>query len=48
MNLLVLILLILLIGGVGPWWPYSSGWGFAPSGILSLILLVLLIRLLVG
>jgi hypothetical protein len=45
--LLLLIVLILLIG-VLPSWPYSSGWGYYPSGGLGLVLLVLLILVLLG
>jgi Protein of unknown function (DUF3309) len=45
--LLLLIVLILLIG-VLPTWPYSSGWGYYPSGGLGLVLLVLLILVLLG
>jgi hypothetical protein len=45
--LLLLIVLILLIG-VLPTWPYSSGWGYYPSSGLGLVLLVLLILVLLG
>jgi Protein of unknown function (DUF3309) len=45
--LLLLIVLILLIG-VLPTWPYSSGWGYYPSGGLGLVLMVLLILVLLG
>jgi len=45
--LLLLIVLILLIG-VLPTWPYSSGWGYYPSGGLGLVLLVLVIMVLLG
>jgi len=45
--LLLLIVLILLIG-VLPTWPYSSGWGYYPSGGLGAVLLVLLILVLLG
>jgi hypothetical protein len=45
--LLLLIVLILLIG-VLPTWPYSSGWGYYPSGGLGTILLILLILVLLG
>jgi len=43
--LLLIVVLILLIGSV-PAYPYSRGWGYAPSGGLGLILLVLLVLLL--
>jgi hypothetical protein len=45
--LLLLIVLILLIG-VLPTWPYSSGWGYYPSGGLGAVLVVLLILVLLG
>jgi hypothetical protein len=45
--LLLLIVLILLIG-VLPTWPYSSAWGYYPSGGLGLVLLILLILVLLG
>ena len=48
--LLIILLLILLFGSVGtyPRWGYSSGWGYGPSGILGLILLVILLMALLG
>jgi hypothetical protein len=46
-TILIIILLLLLIGAL-PTWPYSSGWGYYPSGGLGLVLLVLLILLLMG
>lgn len=45
--LILLIVLILLIG-VFPAWPYSRGWGYYPSGGLGLVLVILLILLLMG
>lgn len=48
MTTLLLILLILLIVGALPTWPYSSGWGYYPSGGLGLVLIVLLILFLTG
>ncbi|MBI2787011.1 MAG: DUF3309 domain-containing protein [Legionella longbeachae] len=47
MNLILLIVLIVLLLGVLPTWPYSSGWGYYPSGGIGLILLILIIVLLV-
>ncbi|HEY7518286.1 MAG TPA: DUF3309 family protein [Methylomirabilota bacterium] len=44
---LLLIILILLLLGALPLWPYSSGWGYYPSGGLGLLLLILIIVLLV-
>jgi hypothetical protein len=46
-TILILILIILLIGAL-PTWPYSSGWGYYPTGGLGLILLIVLILWLVG
>jgi len=48
MNLILLIVLILLVIGALPTWPYSTGWGYYPSGGLGLVLLILLILLLLG
>jgi hypothetical protein len=46
-TLLLIVLIILLIGAL-PTWPYSSGWGYYPSGGLGLVLVIVLILLLVG
>jgi hypothetical protein len=48
MGLILLILLILLIVGSLPAWPYSTGWGYYPSGVFGLVLLILVILLLFG
>jgi hypothetical protein len=48
MSLLLLIILIILLVGALPSWPYSSGWGYYPSGGLGLILVILLILVLLG
>jgi hypothetical protein len=45
--LLIIILLILAVGSV-PAWPYSRDWGYAPSGGLGLLLLIVLILVLTG
>lgn len=45
---ILLIVLVLLLVGALPRWPYSSGWGYYPSGGLGLILLILLVLLLLG
>lgn len=45
--IIVIILVILLIGGL-PTWPYSAGWGYYPSGGLGLILVIVLILILLG
>lgn len=48
MYLILVIILILLLVGALPSWPYSANWGYWPSGGLGLILLILLILLLLG
>jgi hypothetical protein len=44
---LIIILLMLLLGSL-PAWPYSSGWGYYPSGGLGLVLLIVVVLLLVS
>jgi hypothetical protein len=46
-TLLLIVLLVLLIGAV-PAWPYSRSWGYGPSGVLGLVLIILLIMALLG
>lgn len=48
MNLILLIIVIILLVGALPTWPYSTGWGYYPSGGLGLVLLILVILLLLG
>lgn len=48
MSTLLLIVLILLLVGALPSWGYSSGWGYYPSGLLGVLLIVLIIMLLTG
>jgi Protein of unknown function (DUF3309) len=48
MSTILIIILILLLVGALPTWPYSSGWGYYPSGGLGLILLILIILALTG
>jgi hypothetical protein len=48
MSTILLILLILLLVGALPTWPYSSSWGYYPSGGLGLILLIVVILALTG
>ncbi|MBM3547996.1 MAG: DUF3309 domain-containing protein [Alphaproteobacteria bacterium] len=45
---ILLIILILLLVGALPTWPYSSGWGYYPAGGLGTVLLIVLILLLMG
>jgi hypothetical protein len=46
-TILLIILIILLLGAL-PTWPYSTGWGYYPSGGLGLVLLIVIVLLLVG
>jgi hypothetical protein len=48
MGTILLIILILLLVGALPTWPYSSGWGYYPSGGLGLVLLIIIILLVMG
>jgi Protein of unknown function (DUF3309) len=45
---ILLIIVILLLVGALPTWPYSSGWGYYPSGGLGLVVIILLILVLLG
>ncbi len=46
-TVLLIILILLLIGAL-PLWPYSGGWGYYPSGGLGLVLLIIIVLLLTG
>jgi hypothetical protein len=46
MRFILLLILILLLLGALPTWPYSAGWGYYPSGGLGLILLIVLLIIL--
>jgi len=48
MGLIVLIIIIILLVGAFPTWPHSREWGYAPSGILGTILIIVLILFLLG
>jgi uncharacterized protein DUF3309 len=48
MSTILLVLLVLLLVGALPSWPYSRGWGYYPSGGLGLVVVVLLVLLLAG
>ncbi|RIK40392.1 MAG: DUF3309 domain-containing protein [Chloroflexi bacterium] len=48
LGTILLIVLILLLLGAIPTWPYSRGWGYYPSGIIGIILVIVLILLLLG
>jgi hypothetical protein len=47
-RLLILILLVILLIGALPTWPYSAGWGYYPSGGLGLLVVILIVVLLLG
>ncbi len=46
-TILIIILVLILLGAV-PSWPYSRGWGYGPSGIVGIILVILIILVLRG
>jgi hypothetical protein len=46
-TVLIIILILILLGAV-PSWPYSRRWGYGPSGVVGLILVIVLILLLLG
>jgi hypothetical protein len=48
MPLILLVILVILLIGALPTWPYSSGWGYYPSGGMGMVLLILLILFLMG
>lgn len=48
MSTIVIIVLVVLLVGVLPTWPHSANWGYAPSGGLGLVLLILIILALTG
>jgi hypothetical protein len=46
-TILLILLIILLIGAL-PSWPYSSGWGYYPSGGVGLVLIIVIVLVLMG
>jgi hypothetical protein len=48
MSTVLIVILILLLLGALPSWPYSSGWGYYPSGGLGLVLVIVVILLVMG
>ena len=48
MSRILLIVLILALLGALPTWPYSSGWGYYPSGGIGLVVIILIVLLLTG
>ncbi len=47
LTILLIVLVLILIGAL-PTWPYSAGWGYYPSGGIGLIVIVLIVLLLMG
>ncbi len=48
MGLILLIIVIALVLGVLPRWPYSKNWGYGPSGVLGVVLVIVVVALLLG
>ena len=48
MSTILFIVLIVLLLGALPTWPYSANWGYYPSGLLGLVLLIVVVMLLTG
>jgi hypothetical protein len=48
MSTILLIILVLLLLGALPTWPYSGGWGYYPSGGLGMVVLIVVVLLLMG
>ncbi|HEX5931012.1 MAG TPA: DUF3309 family protein [Methyloceanibacter sp.] len=48
MTTILIILLILILIGALPTWPHSRGWGYGPTGIVGILLIVLLVLMLAG
>ncbi|MCI0628640.1 MAG: DUF3309 domain-containing protein [Acidobacteria bacterium] len=47
-STLLIVILVLLLIGAAPAWPYSRSWGYYPSGFLGLVLLIVLLLFLTG
>jgi len=48
MSTILLVILVLLLLGALPTWPYSGGWGYYPSGGLGVLLVILIVLLVLG
>ena len=48
LSLILLIVLVLLLLGALPSWPYSRSWGYAPSGLLTLVVVIVVILAVTG
>lgn len=48
LGTILLIVLVLILIGALPTWPYSNSWGYAPTGVLSLLAVIVLVMVLAG
>lgn len=48
LGTVLLIILILILLGAGPVWPYSTNWGYGPSGLVGVLLIIVIVLLLTG
>ena len=48
LGTILLIILILILIGVLPTWPHSRNWGYAPTGVLGLVVVIIIVLLLLG
>ncbi len=48
LGTILLIILILILLGVFPTWPHSRGWGYGPTGVLGVVLVIVIVLLLTG
>jgi hypothetical protein len=48
LSLILLIVLVLLLVGALPSWPYSRNWGYAPSGLLTLVVVIVVLLAITG
>ena len=48
LGTILLIVLVLALLGVIPTWPHSKGWGYTPSGVVGLLVLILIVMLVTG
>jgi hypothetical protein len=46
-TILLIVLILMLIGAI-PTWPHSRSWGYAPSGVLGLVVVIIIVLLLLG
>lgn len=48
LGTILLIILVLILLGVFPTWPHSRGWGYGPSGVLGILLIIVIVLLITG